>query len=103
MIYRSISALERLSTGESRLASTVDPEKDIFALMYSNPPVVKMADGSYKIKPEKERQATTVTAVIESPTAADHQLLLADFIAEFPHLGQKVRCHLVMVGLRLVG
>ncbi|UUZ66307.1 hypothetical protein LP417_35425 (plasmid) [Polaromonas sp. P1-6] len=79
----------------------VNSDADVFALLHCNPAPVKMADGSYRMQTENERRETRVTAVVESPGQEDRQMGIEQFVSQYPHLSEKVRKHLVVVGLGL--
>lgn len=79
----------------------VDSEHDVFALLYCNPTPIKGPDGSYRMQTENESRETRVTAVVETPGREDMQMGIEQFISEHPHLAEKVRKQLVVVGLGL--
>ena len=77
----------------------VDSEKEIFATLFCNPPVVRLADGSYKLRSEADIANTCITVVIETVDLKDRQSSLLDFIAEFPNQSQRVERELLKAGL----
>jgi hypothetical protein len=79
----------------------LDAEADVFALLHCNPAPIKGPDGSYRMQTASERRETRVTAVVEKLGEQDRQIGVDQFISEFPHLTEKVRKHLVVVGLGL--
>ena len=77
----------------------VDADKDVFATLFCNPPVVRLADGSYKLRSEADIANTCITVVIETVDLKDRQSSLLDFIAKFPNQSQKVERALLKAGL----
>ena len=77
----------------------VDADKDVFATLYCNPPVVRLADGSYNLRSEVDIANTCISVVIETVDLKDRQSSLLDFIAEFPNQSQKVERELLKAGL----
>ena len=77
----------------------VDGEKEIFATLFCNPPVVRLADGSYKLRSEADIANTCITVVIETVDLKDRQSSLLDFIGEFPNQSHKVERELLKAGL----
>jgi integrase len=77
----------------------VDADKDVFATLHCNPPVIRLADGSYKQRGETDISNTCITAMIETPDAKDRQATLAELVAEFPHLSERIMRELKKAGL----
>lgn len=78
----------------------VDGVNEIFATLYCNPPVVRLADGSYNQRSDEDISNTCITAVIETPDAKDRQVPLVELVAEFPHVGDRIIRELAKASLR---
>ena len=76
----------------------VDSDADSFALLYANPAPVKLASGSYLVRTAAERTETVFTAVVEVPGQADEKVSVEIFVTRYPHLAERVRKQLGLVG-----
>lgn len=99
--YGSFRASIHVSGIGSRVGPVliVDGRKEIFATLFCNPPVVRLADGAYKLRSEADLANTCVTVVIEEVDLKDRRASLLDFIAEFPSQSEKVERELRKAGL----